>query len=71
MLFEGGCELPRQETSAHMIARPLADGAPSEPGSVRSHDREGVVFSKYETIFVRRGAKAGDHFPAVIAFKKR
>jgi hypothetical protein len=32
---------------------PLADGVPSGPGSVRSHDREGVTLSKCETAFMK------------------
>ena len=39
------------------MVKPLADGAPFGPGSDRSHDREGVVFSKirdcmYETEYL-------------------
>jgi hypothetical protein len=28
------------------FAKPLADGAPSGPGSDQSHDRQGVIFRK-------------------------
>jgi DNA-binding beta-propeller fold protein YncE len=37
-------------TSSSVTAKPLADGAPSGPGSDRSHDREGVVASSASTL---------------------
>jgi len=31
----------------------VANGVPSGPGSNRSHDREGVILPKYETVFTK------------------
>jgi hypothetical protein len=49
------------------IKTPLADAR----GSDRSHDREGMVLSKYETVFMKRGTKlSGRREATPIWFRK-